>query len=387
RESAEPHGPPAAVTTGQWEHVEAQRPQEKDKGQSPPRPSAGPSLLHPASPRQLHSALGQLPVLSALLAELSVLARNAVPGAVHPHLPWLYQAAGNSGTASRPPSHSALKPSEIPLSPGGAVSPQCKEGWQGGSPESSGAERGPKKAVPQRKPASEGNCKAKENRPPRRTLLYGLTRTLRLRVQRTNPGNPIMHERREQYRRKQLEMLKERSPIPGRKLLRNAGEQHVVSCRDCSRRGSSKQNNRLDKTIQTSLENSAVTESMSVAGDVSPDLQKQAIAKASLSDEEQEAQQISKEDRGDQHIKHRSTLRSKQVRSDTDLNTGKGQTSAGEEQSVAQVSSYLPSNMSDLELGILQNSMSGEEDDFLGKLHAPNQYKYIDTEKQAESRN
>ncbi|GAB0187053.1 microtubule-associated protein 10 [Grus japonensis] len=586
RKSAEPHLPPAAAATGKWEHVKAWRPQEQEKGQSPPHPSAGPSLLHPASPRQLHNTLGQLPLLSALLAELSVLTRSTTPAAVHPHLAWLYQPPERGGMASQPPSpSSALKPPEAPVGPGrscSAASPRFKQGWQeAASPGSSQAGKGPKEAVPQRETDSERNCKTKENRPPRRKLLYGLTNTLRLRLQRTNPDKLIIHEKREQYRKKQMEMLKEKSPLSKRKLLRNAGEQHVASYRHRSKGETSKQNNQFDKTGKTSLQNSALTEHVSVTGDVSPDLQKQAIAsllknnetaskehpckvttaplleetllksahkekygkaqlpaafpseanakksneeaihlihhktaerddasvvsdhkpspsrsvennsefiysddfiaspentvysedftsvecmgrdsealesspeplwlespkrgwsdtepessksrisktsqraestsdllpvpsvsssvqslkrncdlktskrtnaqsvdalndasiQARLLDEEQEAQQISREEnRGDQHMKQVFTLRSKQVSSDTDLNIGKGQTSAGKSQSVTQVNSYLPSNMSDLELSVLENSMSDKDDDFLGKLCVPNQYKDI----------
>ncbi|XP_009469522.1 PREDICTED: microtubule-associated protein 10 [Nipponia nippon] len=584
REPAEPRLPPGAA--GKWERVEAWRPQEQDTGQSPPRPSAGPSLLHPTSPRQLHSTLGQLPLLSALLAELSVLAQSATPAAAHPHLAWLYKAPAGGGVASRPPSpsrSSALKPAGAPAGPGGssgAASPRFKHGRQEAtSPGSSRAGGGPNKAVPQGETGPERNCKTKENRPPRRKLLYGLTNTLRLRLQQTNPDKLIIHERREQYRKKQMEMLKERSHLSKRKLLRNAGEQDVVSCRHCSKGESSKQNNQFDKTVETSLQNSALTEYVSMTGDVSPDLQKQAVARLlkndeiaskerpckvttaplleeavlksahkekyakaqlpaafpsdanakgsneetirlihrkttelddasvssdhklspsrsvennsefiysddfvaspentvysedftsaectgrdsealdsspeplwlespkrgwsdtepessrsrisktsqraeSISDllpvpsvsspvqslkrnhdlktskgtsgesvdsindasirarllgEEQEAQQIHKEEnRGDQHFKQVSTLRSKQ--DDADLNIGKGQTSAGKSQSVTQVSSYLPSNTSDLELSVLENSMSDREDDFLGKLCVPNQYKGI----------
>ncbi|NXL00940.1 MAP10 protein, partial [Mesembrinibis cayennensis] len=587
REPAEPRLPPAAVAAGKWERVEAWRPQEQDTGQSPPRPSAGPSLLHPTSPRQLHSTLGQLPLLSALLAELSMLTHSATPAAVHPHLAWLYKAPGGGGVASRPPSpsrSSALKPAGALAGPGassGAASPRFKQGRQEAtSPGSSRAGRGPKKAVPQGETGSERNCKTKENRPPRRKLLYGLTNTLRLRLQQTNPDKLVIHERREQYRKKQMEMLKERSHLSKRKLLRNAGEQDVVSYRHCSKGDSSKQNNQFDKTVETSLQNSALAESVSMT-DVSPDLQKQPIAsllkndeiaskerpckvtpaplleetvlksahkekyakaqlpaafpsdadakgsneeairlihrkttehgdaslvsdhkpspsrsvennsefiysddfvtspentvysedftsaectgrdsealdsspeplwlespkrgwsdtepessrsrisktsqraesisdllpvpsvsspvqslkrncdlktskrtsgesvdsindasiRARLLGEEQEAQQISKEEnRGDQHFKQVSTLRSKEVLFDADLNIGKGQTSAGKSQSVTQVSSYLPSNTSDLELSVLENSMSDKEDDFLGKLCVPNQYKDI----------
>ncbi|XP_057263031.1 microtubule-associated protein 10 [Pezoporus wallicus] len=291
-EPAEPDLPPAAAAAGQWERVEAWGPQEKGKDQSPPRPSAGPSLLHPASPPQLCSVLGQLPVLSALLAELSVLTHSAVPGAVHPPLAWLYRAPGSNAMASQAPnpSHSSgLKPAEAPVGPDestGAANPQLRQGHQEAiSAASSQAGRGSMKAVPQVEMGSERNCGTKENRPPRKKLLYGLTNTLRLRLQKTNPDKLVIHERREQYRKKQIEMMKERSPLSKRKLLRSAGEQHVISYRCCSKGDGSKRNNQFNKAIQTSLENSALPESVSVTQDVSPDLQKQATASPLKSDE------------------------------------------------------------------------------------------------------
>ncbi|KAM8809798.1 microtubule-associated protein 10 [Eudromia elegans] len=93
---------------------------------------------------------------------------------------------------------------------------------------------------------------------------------------------------------------------------------------------------------------------------------------------EEQVALISKEDnRADQHTKGTSTPRSKQDSSDTDLNVGKRQTLREKSQSLTQVSSYLPSNLSDLELSALENSMSDKDDDLLGTLGIPNQYKDI----------
>ncbi|KAM9382893.1 microtubule-associated protein 10 [Phaethornis superciliosus] len=579
RHPAEPPLPPAAA--GKWERGEAWRPQEKEQGQNSSFPTSGPSLLQPASPPQLQDALRQLPLLSALLAELAVLTRNAAPAALHPHLAGLYQAPGGGGGDAQTPnsSHSSLKPAEVPGKPSGrngAVSPQFKEGQQEATSAGSGqAGRGAKKAANREEKSLERNCKVKENRPPRRKLLYGLTNTLRLRLQQTNPDKLVIHERREQYRKKQMESLKKRSPSSKRKLLRSAGGQDVVSSKPSNKRDSSKQNNQSDKTTGIPLQKSAVTEYVSMT-DVSSDLQKQAaeslwksnesvskehpcrvttapsgdepvlkfahkakdvktqisaafpsdanakgsdekrfhhkttehddasfvsdhkpspsrsvennsefiysddfvaspentvysedftsaectgrdsealdhspeplylespkqgpsdselestrsrISKisqraesisellpvpsasspvqslkrscdlkttkrtggesvdslnlsgmdASGLDEDQEAQWSSKEEnRSDQHVE--STLRSKQVSSDSDLTIGKGQTSVGKIQAVTPLSSSLPSNMSDFELGALENSMSEKEEDFLGKLHVHNQYKDI----------
>lgn len=559
-------------------------PQEHSEAQSPPQPSAGPSLLHP---RQPPATLGQLPLLSALLAELSLLTGHAAPAASHPHLASLYQAPKGSSTHPQPPGCSpVLKAAEEPVRSQGnsrAASAPFKQGQQAATTqESAQAVRRPKRAAPQGETGSERNCKTKENRAPRRKLLYGLTKTLRLRLQQTNPNKLIQLERREQYRKKQVEMLKERSPSSKRKLLRNAGEKHMVPYKYCSNGDSSKQDGQLNEIVETSLQNSTLKEDLPTTGDVSPDLQKHAVerllrkneianeehtrkvtaapllgenifksarkerelkvhlpaavpsdangkgsngneeeihllhrktteyndvfvlsdhkpspstsveknseliysddfvvspdntaysedftsaectgrdleafdsspeplwlespkqpwsdtepesirsrvSKASqraestsdllpmqsasspvhslkrncklinrrtsgesvdvlndasirtrLLDEEQEAQRTDKDkNRVGQHIKQASTLRSKQVGTDTDQNVGKGQASTEESQSLTQVSSYLPPDLSDLELHALENSLSDKDGDFLGQLHVPNQYKDI----------
>ncbi|XP_035178728.1 microtubule-associated protein 10 [Oxyura jamaicensis] len=580
-EPAQPR-PPAAA--GQGERMVVHGPQEHGEAQSPPRPSAGPSLLHPQQP---HASLGQLPLLSALLAELSLLTGHAAPAAVHPHLASLYQAPRSSGTDLQPPGCSpVLKPAEEAVRSCGnsrAASSPFKQGRQEAtSQESAQAGRRPKKAAPQGETGSERNCKTKENRPPRRKLLYGLTNTLRLRLQQTNPDKLILLERREQYRKKQMEMLKERSPSSKRKLLRNAGEKHAAPYKHCHNGDSSKQDSQFDETVETSLQNSALKDDFS-STDVSPDLHKQAVERhlrknetaneerarkvtaapllegtvlksahkerelevqlpaavpsdakakgsngdeeeihllhrkttehddvsvvsdhklspstsveknseliysddfvvspdntaysedftsaectgreleafdsspeplwlespkrpwsdtepesirsrvskasqraestsdllpvlsasspvhslkrnhklkhskrtsgesvdvlndasiwAGLLDEEQEAQQINKdENRVDQHITQASIPRSKQVSTDTDRNVGNGQASAEKSQSLSQVSSYLPPDLSDLEFSVLEKSLSDKDSDFLGQLHVPNQYKDI----------
>lgn len=581
-EPAQPRPPAAAA--GPEERVVVHSPQEHSEAQSPPQPSAGPPLLHP---RQPPATLGQLPLLSALLAELSLLTGHAAPAASHPHLASLYQAPKGSSTHPQPPGCSpVLKAAEEPVRSQGnsrAASAPFKQGQQAATTqESAQAVRRPKRAAPQGETGSERNCKTKENRAPRRKLLYGLTKTLRLRLQQTNPNKLIQLERREQYRKKQVEMLKERSPSSKRKLLRNAGEKHMVPYKYCSNGDSSKQDGQLNEIVETSLQNSTLKEDLPTTGDVSPDLQKHAVerllrkneianeehtrkvtaapllgenifksarkerelkvhlpaavpsdangkgsngneeeihllhrktteyndvfvlsdhkpspstsveknseliysddfvvspdntaysedftsaectgrdleafdsspeplwlespkqpwsdtepesirsrvSKASqraestsdllpmqsasspvhslkrncklinrrtsgesvdvlndasirtrLLDEEQEAQRIDKDkNRVDQHIKQASTLRSKQVSTDTDQNVGKGQASTEESQSLTQVSSYLPPDLSDLELHALENSLSDKDGDFLGQLHVPNQYKDI----------
>ncbi|XP_025937322.1 microtubule-associated protein 10 [Apteryx rowi] len=521
----------------------------------------GPALRPAVALRLLDFPPLLLPLLSALLAELAVL--------VHPRLAWLYRAAGEAGAASPPPGpgHGGAV-----AGPGGVASPRFKRSRREvASAGSLRAGKGAGKAVPLGETGSERKHETKANTAPRRQLLYGLTNTLRLRLQQTNPGMLVVHERREQYRKKQVEMLKEKkSPLSKKKLVKNAGEQHLVSYRHCSRGDGSKQNNQFDEAVETSLQNNACKGYSSTAGNASPDLQKQAVHsplrnyetaheecpckvttaplleervlksahkekdvkvqllapfrldadakesndsasvvsdhkskpspsmsvesnsefiysddfvaspentvysegissvdypgrgsetpdsspeplwlespkqlyshsesessrsrvskmsrraestsalvpvpsasspvhslkrnydvktskrtgseavdllnndtsfQARLLHEEQVAHQINKEEnRVDQHIKQASTLRSKEISSDTDLNIGKGQTSIEKSQSLTQACSYLPFNMSDLELSALENSMSDKDDDFLGTLSIPNQYKDI----------
>ncbi|KAI6072125.1 Microtubule-associated protein 10 [Aix galericulata] len=276
-EPAQPRPPAAAA--GPEERVVVHSPQEHGEAQSPPQPSTGPSLLHP---RQPPATLGQLPLLSALLAELSLLTGHAAPTAGNPHLASLYQAPRGSSTHPQPPSCSpVLKASEEPVRSQGnsrAASAPFKQGQQAATTqESAQAVRRPKKAAPQGERGSERNCKTKENRAPRRKLLYGLTNTLRLRLQQTNPDKLIQLEQTEQYRKKQVEMFKKRSPSSKRKLLRNAGEKHVVPYKYCSNGDSSKQDGQLDEIVATSLQNSALKEDLPTTGDVSPDLQKHAV--------------------------------------------------------------------------------------------------------------
>ncbi|NXG28067.1 MAP10 protein, partial [Dromaius novaehollandiae] len=549
-------------------------PQQCGRAWSPLRPGPSRSPPRPASLGRLRDAMGQLPLLSALLAELSVLAHSGVaPAAVHPPPAWLYRAPGEGDATSLPPGPGCtLSPRGAVAGPGGAASPPFKLGRQRlASAGPSRTEKGAEKAAPLGETGSEKQHKTKANTAPRRQLLYGLTNTLRLRLQQTNPGMLVVHERREQYRKKQVEMLKEkRSPSSKKKLVKNAGEQHLVSYRLCSTGDASKQNNQFDETVETSLQSNALKEYSSPTGNASPDLQKQAVCsllsnyetahgecpsevttasllkervlksshkekdvkvqllapfrsdadakesddndsvvsdhkskpspsrsvesnsefiysddfvaspentvysegissvdypgrgsetfdsspeplwlespkqphshsesessrsrvskmsrrtestsallpvpsasspvhsvrrncdvktskrisgeavdllnndtsfQARLLHEEQVAHQINKEEnRVDQNIKQASTLRSKEVSSDTDLNIGKRQTSIEKSQSLTQASSYLPCNMSDLELNALENSMSDKDDDFLGTLSIPNQYKDI----------
>uniref|UniRef100_H3BCS8 Microtubule associated protein 10 n=1 Tax=Latimeria chalumnae TaxID=7897 RepID=H3BCS8_LATCH len=138
----------------------------------------------------LKDSLRQLPLLNALLMELSLLNNESsnVPFSVHPQLSWLYSAA--SEAPSKAPKERKSKPKDD-------------------------GEKCDTSALQMRKvqrSTSDQDKKlhstTKDSIQPRKRLIYGLTNTLRLRLQQTNPDLLVVHERREQYRKKQAELLK-----------------------------------------------------------------------------------------------------------------------------------------------------------------------------------
>lgn len=143
------------------------------------------------------NAIRQLPLLNALLIELSLLCNQPVasPTQVHPHLAWLYRGEDKGpdpSTKSTSPSESksnklSVRENEKLVNPQSKKNPKGKHPKIGGSP------------------------------PPKVTkgrLLYGLTNTLRLRLQQTNPNMLVVHEKREQYRRSQIQAVGPKLRIP-----------------------------------------------------------------------------------------------------------------------------------------------------------------------------
>ncbi|EDL96759.1 rCG50901 [Rattus norvegicus] len=154
----------------------------------------------PCPPQTEQSTVGairQLPLLNALLMELSLLCNQPVanPSQVHPHLAWLYRGEHkgpdpSTKSTSRSESKSnklSAQENEKLVSPQSTKNPKGKHSKISGSP------------------------------PPKVTkgrLLYGLTNTLRLRLQQTNPGMLVVHEKREQYRRSQIRAVGPKFRIP-----------------------------------------------------------------------------------------------------------------------------------------------------------------------------
>ncbi|GAB1293812.1 Microtubule-associated protein 10 [Apodemus speciosus] len=143
------------------------------------------------------NAIRQLPLLNALLIELSLLCNQPVanPTQVHPHLAWLYRGehkGPDASTKSASPSESKSNKHSV-REKEKFVNPQSKKNPKG------------------------KHLKISGSPPPKVTkgrLLYGLTNTLRLRLQQTNPSMLVVHEKREQYRRSQIQAVGPKFRIP-----------------------------------------------------------------------------------------------------------------------------------------------------------------------------
>ncbi|XP_005405021.1 PREDICTED: microtubule-associated protein 10 [Chinchilla lanigera] len=227
-------------------------PHSQDKG------AINQTTFSPQNEQNTINTIRQLPLLNALLIELSLLYNQpmASPTQIHPHLAWLYRSQDK---VSESYAKSTESESKHQLSVGEdkkSVSLQCKK---------NAIERLKKDKYSEK---SSGNS---ETRVTRRRLLYGLTNTLRLRLKQTNPDMLIVQEKREHYRKMQAQMLgtKRRiTPSKGKSVL-NFAEQ--------SQQPQLPKNNYLDE--DTSLvENSNTSKQIGEAFD-SPSTTKETKAK------------------------------------------------------------------------------------------------------------
>ncbi|XP_048223945.1 microtubule-associated protein 10 [Perognathus longimembris pacificus] len=141
----------------------------------PPEGAPGPPRAQPPprAPPPPADALRQLPLLNALLTELSLLCRPPAPGpAPGPHPAW----------TDRTPVPRRPEPRGDPRPLGGSEERSPPRPQQGRAPGSGRGGRG--------RGAGRGR------------LLYGLTHTLRLRLRQTNPDMLAVHEKREQDRKR-----------------------------------------------------------------------------------------------------------------------------------------------------------------------------------------
>ncbi|XP_048452933.1 microtubule-associated protein 10 isoform X2 [Rhincodon typus] len=143
--------------------------------------------------------ISQLPLLNALLIELSLLhdqVPQRIPLTIHPKLAWLYSGLENDSPKFHKPTSTTA--SEHLKSTSSNLKNQ-KEKFQ-------------KHPISlkhfDKENATKQTITKNDSKHPKRKLMYGLTHTLRLRLQQTNPHMLILHERRELSRKKQLKERK-----------------------------------------------------------------------------------------------------------------------------------------------------------------------------------
>ncbi|XP_028676107.2 microtubule-associated protein 10 [Erpetoichthys calabaricus] len=218
------------------------------------RATGGPHVHVPHMTTALGEALRQLPLLNALLVEISMLSHQPqqLPLSIHPGLAGLYrtmeQHSKESANEAKP--DSATNAAEITQK----LTRQNKTITKLKSVQSSAKQtisahgnQQKDKMKQQRKLAKPQENSSKPSSPPKRKLLYGLTNTLRLRIQQTNPDMLLQHERREMYRKKQMELMKAKNS----KFSKGRGvklSKRVHGMSDILFRG-----NHFDENIQTMI--------------------------------------------------------------------------------------------------------------------------------------
>lgn len=256
-------------------------------------PSRGSHNMSPSSqtltdPLQLRQTLSQLPLLNALLLELSLL-NNQTPqsgiSSIHPQLAWLYQNVEESPKPPSPCIKSVSPPREDKKthrkergrSPALLIRRRSPENLKCFSPSLQRTWTGFKPSVYERKGSPEKS--SKENSAPRRKLVYGMTNTLRLRLQQTNPSMLKVHEKREHRRKKQAKVfIRGNSFLANSKILHCSPERHSkpsASARS-EERGISDQNVQFNENIETLIQCSIEKDSSATRKELTIDAQNSA---------------------------------------------------------------------------------------------------------------
>ncbi|XP_072503600.1 microtubule-associated protein 10 [Notamacropus eugenii] len=170
----------------------------------------------------------QLPLLNALLVELSLLYNQPLVAAtdIHPHLAWLYRP--ESGKAPESSDSATCKTGEVgdtflPMKKEEVLSPPLIKNQVGHN---------------LRKGVCFEKNRSTQKKVPRRKLLYGLTNTFKLRLKQTNPNMLMLHEKREWDRKTRTEMpdtdkLQSLSS-KGKSSVEEHGKPHRVPSNLCS---------------------------------------------------------------------------------------------------------------------------------------------------------
>ncbi|GCB67216.1 microtubule-associated protein 10 [Scyliorhinus torazame] len=185
----------------------------------------------------------QLPLLNALLIELSLLhdqVPQTVPLAIHPQLAWLYSGLENDS----PKFHKSTS----------SIASDCPRSTSSNVKKHNEKLKHPTSLKHFDKENTTKQTTTKKDSEHPKKLMYGLTHTLRLRLQQTNPNMLILHEQRELLRKRQLKERKttgpcykgkgERGSLP---LLKN--DQHLPGT-------FSFQSGRFEENIETLIQNS-----------------------------------------------------------------------------------------------------------------------------------
>ncbi|XP_028579871.2 microtubule-associated protein 10 [Podarcis muralis] len=239
---------------------------EEPSGSVPEPALASPALSHD----QLRQTLSQLPLLNALLVELSLLSNQSLqpgPSTVHPQLAWLYQNVAD-GTKAPPSSVRSLCPFREYKKP----SPNHKERGRSASPKLKRNRPDHLKCMyPSMHVTSTGKGftkmersgnleknNTKENSSPRRRLTYGLTNTLKLRLLRSNPVMLKVHEKREHRRKKQGDTIEKKGKSFSNKgkLLRSSPERHSKSSVQFDEKSISEENAQINENVETLIQSS-----------------------------------------------------------------------------------------------------------------------------------
>ncbi|XP_008122447.2 microtubule-associated protein 10 [Anolis carolinensis] len=238
---------------------------------------AAPETLTGGGPEQLRQNLNQLPLLNALLVELSLLNSPSLEpqlSSVHPQLAWLYQKKEVTETPA--PCAKTVCPWAKTVCPcceekksahrrerGRSISPKLKRNridhLKCVSPSllvPRPRKTSPKMAYAERLCTEKNN--AKENSPPRRKLTYGLTNTLRLRLQRCNPTMLKIHEKREHRRKKQGELVEKKGKTSSGKgkIHHGSPEVHPKSSVDFDEKSIPDQKAQINENVETLIQNS-----------------------------------------------------------------------------------------------------------------------------------
>ncbi|XP_070590068.1 microtubule-associated protein 10 [Erythrolamprus reginae] len=220
------------------------------------------------SEQQLRQTLTQLPLLNALLVELSLLNSQPLPpgpSTVHPQLAWLYQNA--EGTKILPcnknlcacwdDKKNALHRKER----GRSRSPKFKRNRPDHlkcmSPICPG--RNCTKSAHTERPLSLEKVNPKEHSPTRRKSSSGLTNTLKLRVQRSSPGMLKGHEKREHRRKKPGDMSfekKGKSSLTKEKIFKGSLDYRPKSSEQYDEKSISDQNAQINENVETLIQSS-----------------------------------------------------------------------------------------------------------------------------------